>query len=116
MGDVIPMPLVEDHKYVVFRRDEFYRMVGSWFGTKAANVDIAAIADQCDRGRLKDAVVIRRQDYFASPALATYASMIAIALHLIPDGERKDELMRVADYFERQAELAADEGYKIPDV
>lgn len=114
MGDVIPMPNHEDRKYVVFKRDEFYKMVGSWFGTK--HVSLAKIAEECDRERIRDAVVIRRQDYFASPALATYASMIAIVLHLIPDGDRKDELLRVADYFDHQAALAAEEGWKIPDA
>jgi hypothetical protein len=116
VGNVIPLPIVEDHKYIVFKRDDFYQMVGSWFSAKAPNVDLAKIADQCDSERLHDAVVIRRQDYFASPALATYASMIAIAVNLIEDGERKRELLQVADYFERQAQQAAEEGWKTPDV
>ena len=61
-----------------------------------------------------DAVVIRRQDLFASPCLATYASMIVLVAgnH---DKHRRKVLMAVADYFEDQAQLAADEGWKLPD-
>jgi hypothetical protein len=64
---------------------------------------------------LDDAVVIRRQDLFASPCLATYASMIAMVANNITDEEQAKELMAIADYFEDQAKLAAEEGYKLPD-
>ena len=33
----------------------------------------------------------------------------------ISDIERRKELMAIADYFEDQARLAAEEGYKLPD-
>lgn len=60
---------------------------------------------------LPDAVVIRRQDLFASPCLATYANMIALVARRVED----PELLAIADYFEDQAQLAAEEGRKYPD-
>jgi hypothetical protein len=71
-----------------------------------------AIHNQLLSMSLKDAVVIRRQDYFASPALATYSSCIA----MVAMATKKPDLMKIADYFQRQSELAADEGWKFPDV
>ena len=65
---------------------------------------------------VRDAVVIRRQDYFASAALNGYASSIAIAAKLTEDDKKREELIAVADYFQRQSELAAEEGWKTPDV
>ena len=62
-------------------------------------------------------MVIRRQDFFASPALATYAAMIAMAIKLANyDSAHAQDLLQIADYFERQAALAADEGFKFPTV
>jgi hypothetical protein len=66
-----------------------------------------------------DAVVIRRQDFFAAPALNAYAHAIGIAVQAIkwtgvmPPGIA--DLQVVADYFLEQAELSAEEGYKFPD-
>jgi hypothetical protein len=65
---------------------------------------------------LKDAVVIRRQDLFASPCLDVYARTIAIVAARESDKEVKAELLGIADYFQRQAELAAEEGWKLPDL
>jgi hypothetical protein len=93
-----------DDKYVTFKREDFERHI---FGQAAARY-----ADY----ELTDAVVIRRQDLFASPALATYAACIAITAQTMPVGPTKDALLDVGDYFERQSQLAADEGFKLPDV
>jgi len=93
-----------DDKYIVFKSDEFFAQTS---GLPVALWTSIAVPD---------AVVIRRQDKFASPALATYSSMIAVAVSLIEDDEKRKELLRVADYFEHQAQLAADEGHKLPDV
>jgi hypothetical protein len=65
---------------------------------------------------LADAVVIRRQDKFASPCLFTYANMIALVADNIDDRDQALQLTYIADYFHDQAVLAADEGYKFPDV
>jgi hypothetical protein len=53
---------------------------------------------------------------FASPCLATYANMIAMVATHIDDKDQAEELLNIADYFDRQANLAADEGFKLPDV
>ena len=74
-----------------------------------------ALQDARDRYELPDAVVIRRQDWFASPALASYAASIAIAAKYTTNEEERKGLLKVADYFEDQAKLAAEEGYKLPD-
>ena len=56
-----------------------------------------------DEYEIADAIVIRRQDLFASPALAGYSSAIAIAVALIDkDDPRREQLLTVADYFQRQ--------------
>lgn len=96
------MESITDSKYIVFHRDEFTRAL------TGSNLHIEAI-------QIPDAVVIRRQDLFASPALATYASMISIAAHLTEDETKRKDLLRISDYFEQQAQHAADEGHKLPD-
>ena len=68
-----------------------------------------------ETAELPDGVVIRRQDLFASPCLATYASMIALVARNITDTAQAAELLAIADYFEDQAKMAADEGRKLPD-
>jgi hypothetical protein len=93
-----------DDKYIVFKSEDFFNQTT---GLPVALWTSIAIPD---------AVVIRRQDKFASPALATYAACIAITAAEIEDPVKRANLLRVADYFEDQAKLAADEGYKLPDV
>ena len=68
-----------------------------------------------ETAELPDAVVIRRQDLFASPCLATYASMISLVAKNTSDPDTAKELLAIADYFEDQAQLAAAEGFKLPD-
>lgn len=92
---------MSDSKYIVFRRDEFLEELA-----QSASFESVVV---------RDAVVIRRQDLFASPCLATYASMIAMVAKNISDADQAKELMAIADYFEDQARLAAEEGYKLPD-
>lgn len=102
--------MIDTHdKYITFKRDEFVAILApqGWSVTDIDNVFTPI--------ELEDAVVIRRQDLFASPALATYAACIAIAGRLVGPPIKK-QLLEVADYFEQQAKLAADEGYKLPDV
>lgn len=115
-------------KYIVFKRNEFFEMMGylalpPWEdnGTLlGADMDsapqAAAILAEVAKHELADAVVIRRQDRFASPCLFTYANMIALVADNIDDKERGKELLRIADYFHDQAVLAADDGYKLPTI
>jgi hypothetical protein len=96
---------MSDEKYVTFKRDEFLKVLGALPGYQ----EHAHNAFQ--EAELPDAVVIRRQDLFAAPCLATYANMIALVAKRVED----PELLAIADYFEDQARLAAEEGHKYPD-
>jgi hypothetical protein len=103
-----------DHaKYIVFKRDEFMDLASP----QAVNMKTAEIRFEKLLGvSLPDAVVIRRQDFFASPALNAYASCIAIAARLVDDAKIKTELLKISDYFHQQAELSGDEAWKLPDL
>jgi aspartyl-tRNA synthetase len=99
-----------DDKYITFNRQDFLE----WIATLPAYqekifTDVNALA-------LPDAVVIRRQDKFASPCLLTYAVMISMVGKDHPDPRVRADLLDIADYFQRQGELAGDEGWKLPDL
>lgn len=86
-------------KYIVFKRDEFLAD-----GTAA---------------ELEDAVVIRRQDVFAPPALDAYANAIQCVVEVLanntPATGRSAQLQTIADYFHDQAAKAWSEQRKLPD-
>jgi hypothetical protein len=122
------MPDIDDSKYITFKRTDFYEMLGelglppwkdpegSLVGTEWDCAPFAqVIKERAEATELVDAVIIRRRDLFASPCLATYANMIALVANNITDIEQANDLLEIADYFERQAGLAADEGWKLPD-
>jgi hypothetical protein len=99
-----------DDKYVTFNRQDFLE----WIATMPAyqermHADLEGLA-------IKDAVVIRRQDKFASPALLTYAAMIGMVGEAHPDPKVRAELLYIADYFQRQGELAGDEAFHLPTL
>lgn len=120
---------IADEKYIVFKRERFHTMMGylalpPWRNRDTGelvgtDLPCAPLADEIlhevDREMINDAVVIRRQDMFAAPALATYASMIAMAAKGQSDPEVAARLLGVADYFQQQSEAAAEEGWKLPD-
>lgn len=106
-----------DAKYITFKREDFMQLVGLWSSQHMlGTTNVPGLLDDVDQIEVTDAVVIRRQDYFAAPALAGYADALAIVIKLTDDSKQRNELLRVADYFQRQAELAAEEGWKTPDV
>lgn len=88
-----------DSKYIVFKRDEFMAQ-----GTAA---------------EIEDAVVIRRQDMFAPPALDCYANAIQTCIEVLTNGSaptgRTLQLQGIADYFHDQAAKAWTEQRKLPD-
>lgn len=104
-----------DSKYVVFRR-EVWEARSEKSGLSMLSGDI-----------IDDAVVIRRQDVFAPPALDAYANMIQAAITIFtdtggfipgvdPEPPAIARLREIADYFHEQSELAyADSQRKIPD-
>jgi len=131
----------DDQRYIVFKRGEFYEMMGKLalpphYGTTSSGKqeiagkhwDCAPIADEIKRcaeaACLGDAVVIRRQDVFAAPALEAYANAIQCVIDALQqvgithDGNAPsmvDHLRETADYFHEQAEKSYGEQRKVPD-
>lgn len=94
--------MIDERKYVTFKREDIVGPLAFWPSVAPYEIE--------------DAVVIRRQDLFASPALATYSACIAIAASMTNvDDEQRQKMLDVADYFDRQAQLAAEEGFKLPN-
>lgn len=66
--------------------------------------------------RVEDAVVIRKQDVFAAPALDAYSNAITCAVELMPDDSpHKERLKDLADFFHQQAVESWIMDRKIPD-
>lgn len=95
--------MANEDKYITFPRDRLI-LVTDGFVTFRVDDEIT------------DAVVIRRQDTFASPCLFAYSAMIAIVAKNHPDPEVSKELQIIADYFHDQGVLAGEEGYKLPTL
>jgi hypothetical protein len=128
--------IVQDEKFIVFRREDFYQMMGAYL--PGGGVDCAPVAqdmqERAEQACLKDAVVIRRQDVFAPPALDAYHNSINAAVEVLErtkeqllDQLRPDTLAvdlldaeitglrKIADYFHAQAEAAWDTDRRLPD-
>lgn len=120
MEGMTSMQKVDDQKYIVFKRDAFYQLMGELalppylhHEEASAQWDCAPLAqrikERAEQECLPDAVVIRRQDVFAAPALEAYANAIqcvieagrgtAIDIDVLVLGR----LREVADYFHEQA-------------
>ena len=110
------MTAPKDEKYIVFKRAEWDHFMGQ-------------LADYAQPGHglkdpdeLPDAVVIRRQDVFAAPALNAYACAIQAGLAVaasagvsVAADYRMARLSEIADYFHQQAEASAMTNTKVPD-
>jgi hypothetical protein len=123
--------VVDPQKYIVFKREEFYQLMGDlalppYFpipgsdeGAVGMDWDCAPIAEyiqaKAEATEIEDAVVIRRQDAFAPPALDAYANGIRLATSLAPQNGLTKELNAKADYFHEQAVLSWDAVRKLPD-
>lgn len=108
------VPTPNDDKYITFKTDDFMMWVAHGVADDEEKFKLAF--NDAIMLSLDDAVIIRRQDYFAAPALAMYAATIATTIRLIEDPDRRAQLVAIADYFTRQSELAGDEGWKYPDL
>jgi hypothetical protein len=102
---------VDELKYVVFNRNEFYKLVKD-FGIDLGERMSILLAET----ELPDAVVIRRRDKFASPCLLTYATMMAMVAEQHPNRKKREELLAIADYFHQQGVLAGEEGCHLPTL
>jgi hypothetical protein len=110
-------------KYVVFKREDIKSLVDEIRESDGQDADIAV-----DAWRLDDAVVIRKRDVFAPPALDTYANSILAAVEVLRDTNKTGDdgvtpevfgvirrLQGIADYFYDQAREAWDTDRKLPD-
>lgn len=94
--------MVEDEKYIVFKREDF----DPWL--ESMDCDCPEV--------VRDGVVIRTRDIFAGPALDMYAAAVALAAKLVPKtSSAYYQLVHVADYFHDRANEARDQEGKIPD-
>ena len=113
---------MKDSKYLVWKRDEMEK----WMSENPTPSLPTPVPD---------AVVIRRQDVFAPPALDAYANAIQCVVETLekvkrgaevrdekPDrpmdytpGEIIDRLRDIADYFHEQATVAWKSDRKLPD-
>lgn len=77
------------------------------------------IVTKMDGTPVEDAVVIRRQDMFAPPALDCYANAIQTCVEVLCNGTKPsgtaERLQRIADYFHDQAAKSWAEQRKLPD-
>lgn len=105
-----------DEKYVTFNRQDLMEWLGEMSTLDWRDRPPSLFVDDVNTLAIHDAVVIRRQDKFASPCLLTYASMIGMVGENHPDPKVRAELLDIADYFQRQGELAGEEAYKLPDL
>lgn len=107
-----------DNKYFVISKRELSRLQDNADRGQAGTAkDIlhALYANQID-----DAIVIRKQDVFAPPALDAYANAIQCVIEAVKEVDGYDPkkiktLQRIADYFRMQAEDAYDMKRKLPD-
>jgi hypothetical protein len=109
---------LSEEKYLVFKSSELIELFGR-YGLPKGDEDCAPVAEailtDIEDKRLKDAVVIRKQDVFAGPALHVYAHTIAITARIAEDADIEKQLMGIADYFHEQAVDADSFSGKLPD-
>jgi hypothetical protein len=119
---------VAESKYMVFKREDFYQMMGELAlppGSGAPeDMDCAPIAQHiqgtAEATRLQDAVVIRRQDVFAPPALDAYSNAIMTTVEGLKafgfvGSDTVKRLRMTADYFHQEATASWDTDRKLPD-
>lgn len=107
-----------NEKYVVFKVDDFKQAVTE------LRKRIVYPEDQKlfpELQMLDDAVVIRRQDKFAPPALDAYANAIMTTVETLRDftnigniQEVINDLQKTADFFHEQATLSWETERKLP--
>lgn len=98
-------------KYITFKREDWEAMPDSIRNIYQNTLDTMA------KKEIMDAVVIRKQDAFAGPALHTYAGSIGVAARAIGElaPSTRDRLQKIADYFHGQAVEADELQGKLPD-
>lgn len=110
------MPADTDRKYVTFRRADLLDLVGQWTMQDMSRRQVPKVLNELELLEIHDAVVMRLQDSFAGPCLATYASMIGLVAAREADAGVRSELLDIADYFDRMAEQAGHTGNRLPTL
>lgn len=128
---------IGDGKYVAFKLEDFYEMMGqlalppAWGSDESGaviggNLDCAVLAERITEVakmyEVPDGTVLRAQDIFTAPALFSYVNAIRVALELLGathKGLRTQEVERLeelADFFFGRAVMAQESTVKkIPD-
>lgn len=116
------MTTTHDEKYIVFKREEFFQMLGQLLPTD--DTDCAPIAERmielAEANKLEDAVVIRGQDKFAATAFDSYADSVMLAIDLIqdfsvfPDEGKIKYLNGLAEFFRARAATSREMNRKLP--
>lgn len=115
--------MAQDEKYIVIKRSDWDNIL-----IREANPsldgNVGRILNDVASAQVPDAVVIRRQDIFAPPALDSYANGITLALEVLSeadggadiyDAEIPKRLREIADYFHEQAQASWNTVRKVPD-
>lgn len=119
---IIRLAHEDDAKYVIFKVedwDDLINEINKRFADRPHHM--ASILKMVAKAMVDDGIVIRRQEFFAAPALHAYAYAIDVAIKAVRSdaGGYNEAMVRnlrgIADYFHSQAALAEEEGYKIPD-
>lgn len=110
-------------KYLVIKRSDWDAILVNE-AKPALKAEVGRVLNLIAEKELPDAVVIRRQDVFAPPALDAYANAITVGLQVLSaadgganiyDATIPKRLRQIADYFHAQAEEAWHTDRKIPD-
>lgn len=114
MDNVQPIRPMQDGKYITFKRTEFNAFMNNLLAQLPSGDEVRVTGATLE---VQDAVVIRRQDVFAPPALDAYANLIEAALQIArdTDSEEHEQLVNIADYFHQQAAEAWVTQRKLPD-
>lgn len=99
-------------KYVVFKAE-------NWDDFKEGILSEKQV-EYMETALVKDAVVIRRQDIFASSGFYAYAQAIHTAIEMVeqlgfPSITKLRELREIAEYFMNQGDAAKLAQHKLPD-
>ena len=115
-------------KYIVIKREHLDNILIEL--SSRVHPGWSDVVNRILEGELPDAVVIRRQDIFAPPALDAYANGIRVAVIALGEGvalldgfpdtrqeinELRERLDAKADYFHGQAVLSWGAVRKLPD-
>lgn len=107
------MTTIDPDKYVVFHRDTFHGIIQQ----ACSKLNSLQLAMDLTDVQLDDAVVIRKRDVFAAPALYAYAATIQSVIEVQEASQKvdTDHLRELVDFFAGEADQARRIQGKVPD-